>query len=58
MNWKKQLMKGLPGIFSNSKVVDDKKDEELKSRLYLEIGQLRAWNLTALKRLRQASLFG
>lgn len=41
MNWKKQLTKGLPGIFSNGKDVENKSDEELKARLYQEIGQLK-----------------
>jgi putative transposase len=40
MNWKKQLMKSLPGIFERRKVVQDKPDEELKVHLYQEIGQL------------------
>lgn len=54
MNWKKQLLKGLPGIFSNGKVVQEKSDEELKSRLYQEIGQLKV-ELDWLK--KKASLF-
>ncbi len=41
MNWKKQLTTALPGIFSSGKVIDDKSDEELKARLYQEIGQLK-----------------
>jgi putative transposase len=41
MNWKKQLTTALPGIFSNGKAVDAKSDEELKARLYQEIGQLK-----------------
>lgn len=41
MNWKKQLTQALPAIFSNGKQQDDKADEELKARLYQEIGQLK-----------------
>ncbi len=54
MNWKKQLTKALPGIFSNGKVVDAKSDEELKARLYQEIGQLKM-ELDWLK--KKAALF-
>lgn len=54
MNWKKQLLKGLPGIFSNGKAVQEKGDEELKARLYQEIGQLKV-ELDWLK--KKASLF-
>ena len=55
MNWKKQLLAGLPGIFSNGKVVSQNRDEELKARLYQEIGQLKV-ELDWLK--KKASLFG
>lgn len=55
MNWKKQLMKGLPDIFANGKVVAEKSDEELKARLYQEIGQLKV-ELDWLK--KKAALFG
>ncbi len=54
MNWKKQLTKALPGIFSNGKVVDATSEEELKARLYQEIGQLKV-ELDWLK--KKAALF-
>jgi len=54
MDWKKQLTKGLPGIFSNGKVADERSDEELKARLYQEIGQLKV-ELDWLK--KKAALF-
>ena len=38
--WKKQLIEEVPGIFSNRKVRAEKEDEELKARLYQQIGQL------------------
>ena len=41
MNWKKQLLAGLPDIFERGKVRHEKEDEELKARLYQEIGQLK-----------------
>ncbi len=54
MNWKKQLNQGLPGIFSHGKVAVEKSDEELKARLYQEIGQLKV-ELDWLK--KKAALF-
>jgi len=54
MNWKKHLLAGLPDIFSNGKVRQEKDDEELKGRLYQEIGQLKV-ELDWLK--KKASLF-
>ena len=38
--WKKEAMQGLPGIFTNSQKREGKEDEELKARLYQQIGQL------------------
>lgn len=55
MNWKKQLISGLPEIFSNGKAATQKSDEELKARLYQEIGQLKV-ELDWLK--KKAALFG
>ena len=42
MKWKKQLLEGIPEIFSNrqSQGKKDKQSEELISRLYQKIGQL------------------
>ena len=42
MKWKKQLLEGIPEIFSNrqSQGKKEKQSEELISRLYQKIGQL------------------
>ncbi len=39
--WKKKLLESLPDIFSNRRKRKIDSDEELKSRLYQEIGQLK-----------------
>lgn len=41
MSWKKQAMEAIPGAFSQRRVRQDKEDEELKSQLYQQIGQLK-----------------
>jgi transposase-like protein len=38
--WKKQVLKELPGIFSDRRKQDADSEEELKARLYQQIGQL------------------
>ena len=39
--WKKQALEQLPEIFSNGRVRSQLADEELRDRLYQEIGQLK-----------------
>ena len=38
--WRKQIVSGASEIFSNGKAKDEKTQEELKDRLYRQIGQL------------------
>jgi putative transposase len=38
--WKKQALAELPGIFSERRKREEDNEEELKSRLYQQIGQL------------------
>lgn len=38
--WKKQLLQELPSVFSQNADVDKAADEQLKARLYQQIGQL------------------
>jgi len=38
--WKKQVLEALPSIFSDGRAKVEKADEELKARLYQQIGQL------------------
>ncbi len=38
--WKKQLIEGLPDVFSKSLEHDSKAEEKSKDRLYRQIGQL------------------
>ena len=38
--WKKQLLDGLPGLFSKRSEQDHEREERLKDRLYRRIGQL------------------
>ena len=38
--WKKQLLDGLPGLFSKRSEQDHEREERLKDRLYRQIGQL------------------
>jgi putative transposase len=39
--WKKRALEGLPGIFADGWQRAQASDEELKARLYQEIGQLK-----------------
>lgn len=39
--WKKQVMEEIPKIFSMKKERDARKDEEIRSSLYQQIGQLK-----------------
>ena len=39
--WKRRVVAGLAGLFSNGPDKDRKDDEALKARLYQEIGQLK-----------------
>ena len=39
--WKKKVMEELPGIFSRKRRTEDKKQDELISELYRQIGQLK-----------------
>jgi putative transposase len=39
--WKKQALEQLPELFSNGRVRSQLADEELRDRLYQEIGQLK-----------------
>ena len=41
MNWKKQAVEAIPEIFSAKRVRQEKDEEELKSQLYQQIGQLK-----------------
>jgi putative transposase len=38
--WKKQALEGLPNLFTDGRSKREKTDEELKARLYQQIGQL------------------
>lgn len=38
--WKKQVLEALPSIFSDGRAKVEKADEEMKARLYQQIGQL------------------
>jgi putative transposase len=38
--WKKQVLAELPGIFSDRRKREENSEEELKARLYQQIGQL------------------
>jgi len=39
--WKKQLLKELPGLFSDRRSKKEKDDEALQEELYRQIGQLK-----------------
>ena len=39
--WKKEVQKGTPGIFSGAIVHKSEQDEALKEKLYSQIGQLK-----------------
>ena len=38
--WKKQALEALPEVFADGRVRGEKSDEELKARLYEQIGKL------------------
>lgn len=38
--WKRQALESLPEAFSKSRVLEQKSDEELRDRLYQQIGRL------------------
>ena len=40
VNWKREIVSKAPEIFSNGNKRDEKKEEEIKDRLYRQIGQL------------------
>jgi transposase-like protein len=40
MKWKKEAIEALPGVLSDRRSRDGKSDEELRSRLYEQIGKL------------------
>lgn len=39
--WKKQLVEGLPSLFSDSRTKGSQNDETVQARLYEEIGRLK-----------------
>ena len=39
--WRKQLLEGLPSLFTNGRVKGAQNDEALQARLYEEIGRLK-----------------
>jgi transposase-like protein len=41
INWKKQAIEAIPDAFSSKRERGEKSDEELKSKLYQQIGQLK-----------------
>jgi putative transposase len=41
IQWKRQALDAIPNAFSSARVRDAEKDEELKSQLYQQIGQLK-----------------
>ena len=41
IQWKKQALESIPDAFSSARVNSADKDEELKSQLYQQIGQLK-----------------
>lgn len=41
LNWKKQALAAIPDSFSDRRARREKDDEELKDRLYQQIGQLK-----------------
>ncbi len=54
MSWKKQAIETIPDAFSSKRVRAEKEDEEMKARLYQQIGQLKV-ELDWLK--KKAALF-
>ncbi len=54
MSWKKRAVEAIPDAFSGKRVRAEKDDEELKSQLYQQIGQLKV-ELDWLK--KKAALF-
>jgi len=41
MVWKRQALESIPDAFSSAKIHDAERDEQLKSQLYQQIGQLK-----------------
>lgn len=41
MQWRRQLLDGLPAAFADKRVKDDREREEREARLYQQIGQLK-----------------
>ncbi|MBE7487010.1 transposase [bacterium] len=39
--WRKMVLEGLPGLFENMRVKGQRDEEELRDRLYQQIGQLK-----------------
>ena len=39
--WKRQALEDLPGLFGNGRGKGEKGEEELRARLYQDIGQLK-----------------
>ena len=40
VNWKKEMLKRLPEVFSNGRYAKTRENEDLVNRLYQQIGQL------------------
>ncbi|GDX40391.1 transposase [Armatimonadota bacterium] len=41
MQWKRQLLEGLPSVFADKRMKDNKEQEVLTDQLYQQIGQLK-----------------
>ncbi len=41
MQWKKHLLESLPGVFADKRARENREQEERKSLLYQQIGQLK-----------------
>lgn len=41
LQWKKQLLESLPGVFADKRVKENKAQEEHEAQLYQQIGQLK-----------------
>jgi len=56
--WKKQLLDGLPGLFSKRSAQEREREERLKDRLYRQIEQLKVkldWLKKSRRRLRRSA---
>jgi len=53
--WRKQLLEELPRLFSDRRAKQEKNEEELRSELYQQIGQLKV-ELDWLKKISDAPL--